>query len=135
MKTVMKWQSLEKIIVKSINNNIMKLYANVKSDRACKGQGGNNYIEIDLTCGSESNRIDAGTIRMKYIKLEGSLNENDEVELSYFKTDKGYQVLNTIKIPQTKGKKQKTAKQCDNCNIHITDLDYANGAGLCQNCK
>lgn len=26
----------------------MKLYANVKSERATKGQGGNNYLEIEI---------------------------------------------------------------------------------------
>ncbi len=84
----------------------MKLYAKVSSERATKGQGGNKYIVIDLLCGDVNNQLDAGTIKMRYIKLDGSLNEYDEVELSYFKTDKGYQVLNTIKIPH-KGKSQK----------------------------
>lgn len=41
----------------------MKLYATVTSERASKGQGGNQFIDIDLTVGEE--RIDAGRIMIK----------------------------------------------------------------------
>lgn len=27
----------------------MKLYANVRSEKACKGQGGNEFLQIDIT--------------------------------------------------------------------------------------
>ncbi len=26
-------------------------------------------------------------------------------------------------------------KQCDKCGKYISDLDYANGSGLCENCR
>lgn len=43
----------------------MKLYAKVSSERATKGQGGNQFINIDLLVGSADNPIDAGRVSMK----------------------------------------------------------------------
>ena len=40
----------------------MKLYATVSSERATKGQGGNEYLKISLTVGSAKNAIDFGTL-------------------------------------------------------------------------
>lgn len=90
----------------------MKLYANVASDRASKGQGGNKFIRIELLAGSVVDQHDAGLIELVYTKLEGKLNEYDEAEVRYFPpSSDGYQVLKTLQIPRTKGNKRKTASQ------------------------
>ncbi len=89
----------------------MKLYATTTSERASKGQGGNKFLRINLTVGSESNRINAGTIELNYIKLDGLLNTHDGVELLYYAPEDkgGYKVIKDFIIPHIKGKKQKTA--------------------------
>ena len=43
----------------------MKLYATITSERATKGQGGNQFINIDLLIGEAKNPIDAGRVSMK----------------------------------------------------------------------
>lgn len=43
----------------------MRLYAKMRSERAEKGQGGNQFIVIDLTVGDAKDPIDAGRITMK----------------------------------------------------------------------
>ena len=43
----------------------MKLYATITSERATKGQGGNQFINIDLLIGDAKNPIDAGRVSMK----------------------------------------------------------------------
>lgn len=93
----------------------MLLYATTTSERASKGQGGNKYLKINLTVGDSKNQIDAGEIEVKYINLNGSLNNCDEVEIRYFKTDKGYQVINTIKIPKGNNQHTKDHKWCEAC--------------------
>lgn len=42
----------------------MKLYANVRSDRATKHQGGNNFIEIELLVGDKENPIQFAVINL-----------------------------------------------------------------------
>jgi hypothetical protein len=46
----------------------MKLYATVKSERASKGQGGNEFIKIELAGGSATNSQHLTTI---WLKVEG----------------------------------------------------------------
>lgn len=73
----------------------MKMYANVSSERASKGQGGNKYIEIILTVETENRRENVG--RMLLEEHEGSYN------LSYFsEADGEYGVIDTVE----KGKRQ-----------------------------
>ncbi len=42
----------------------MKLYATTTSERASKGQGGNNYIKIDLLVGDKKHPHQIGTINL-----------------------------------------------------------------------
>jgi len=67
----------------------MKLYATVTSDRASKGQGGNEYIEIVL---KNEDKIDEYVIRWtpEALTVCGA-HDNDYL----------------LNIPQTKGEKQK----------------------------
>lgn len=43
----------------------MKLYATVNSERASKGQGGNQYIDIKLVVGNKHNQIEVGIVRLR----------------------------------------------------------------------
>ena len=46
----------------------MKLYATTTSERASKGQGGNEYIYIDLLVGDKQNQINAGRVSITHDK-------------------------------------------------------------------
>lgn len=64
----------------------MKLYAKITSERATKGQGGNDYLDIDLTVGDAKNQISFARFTLRYSdelpEEEGSgwvlYDENDE---------------------------------------------------------
>lgn len=85
-----------------INPKSMKLYANIKSERAKKGQGGNEYLDIDITVGDEHESLSKLTVRMgDYLGAEvyGLYDENDAL----------------LKYLPIKGNKQKTAKELCSC--------------------
>lgn len=44
----------------------MKLYATVQSERASKGQGGNEYLDIDITVGDVKNPVMLARLTVKY---------------------------------------------------------------------
>ena len=76
----------------------MKLYATTTSERASKGQGGNNKIEIILTYGNE---------RKVFKKLVFSMEKQGSAEI-YNLTDG--EDWNAETIVFQKGNKQETAK-------------------------
>ena len=85
----------------------MKLYATVTSERATKGQGGNNFLRIELTIGDGLNPKDIGAIEL--------VNVGDErYQLRYYPTTKHDGVLLTNgNFPQIeKGKRQKGNNNC-----------------------
>ena len=55
----------------------MKMYATVTSERATKGQGGNEYINIDLMRGSASDSIKC--YRLHFTEKALSILKNDKV--------------------------------------------------------
>lgn len=64
----------------------MKLYASVTSERATKGQGGNDYLDIDIFVGSTENSIPLAKFTARYtdeLPDGGSgyalYDENDEI--------------------------------------------------------
>lgn len=50
----------------------MKLYATVTSERASKGQGGNEYIEIDIFVGSRENSVTLARLTVRPLGHEGN---------------------------------------------------------------
>lgn len=92
----------------------MKLYATVTSERATKGQGGNEFIGIDLF---DSEKIHLGNITLK--------RENGNYIL--------YLELDSERVSvkdETKGEKQKGDK-CSNCYKNTAQ----NGLPLCESCR
>ncbi len=80
----------------------MKLYAKATSDRATKGQGGNEYINIHLYSGSEKDSRLNYTIEYK---MKGIIVRDDS-----------YKIL----LDTTKGEKQKIEK----CYMHAVKDCY-----------
>lgn len=81
----------------------MKLYATVTSERASKGQGGNEFVRIELTTN------DFGSLR----KLDEFTLADDEV-LGLILYDKNGNVLKKYGPRTEKGEKQK-GEVCDYC--------------------
>ena len=106
----------------------MKLYATVTSERATKGQGGNDYLDIRLSVSND--RIEAGRIIVEpsgtgykvYFIPPAGITKADGVTLSEITAE-------YIEIKK-KGEKQKGEKICDICNIR-----HAENGNLCEYCK
>lgn len=77
----------------------MKLYATVTSERASKGQGGNNYLHIEALCGDKNNQIKAGNLYLRSV---------DNGTLVTFIDHTGKTLIH--QVIETKGEKQKTYK-------------------------
>lgn len=90
----------------------MRLYATIQSERATKGQGGNEYINIDLWVGSSKNPITAGTINF-YID-----DDNDYV-IMY----NDFEVYRQAMPPEPTSKKGKQQKDEKCPSGHKQDAD------------
>jgi hypothetical protein len=77
----------------------MKLYATVSSERASKGQGGNEYIDFKLKAGSTNDSRDVMTFRAR---LEG-----DEIVIGFWRYPNGETEFWHLPFPEPKGKQQK----------------------------
>jgi uncharacterized ferredoxin-like protein len=83
----------------------MKLYATITSERASKGQGGNEYIEIELLVGTKNKQKKAGIVLM---------------EPSYYGFEvryippAGISKSDSILLSEIKGERQK-GEQCEAC--------------------
>lgn len=104
----------------------MKLYATVTSERATKGQGGNDYIEIELKAFDRVHPI--GNIILE-VTTDGS-DENRQYLLTWKDAlwddrmilREGHEkegLIQTAEAPPTKGKQQK-GKKCGNCGREAT---------------
>jgi len=80
----------------------MKLYATVSSERATKGQGGNDFIAIRLMCGSAKSQKQAGFIEMRL------MNDEKYCQVSFQDPNNEKVIICTI-IPmdEAKGERQK----------------------------
>jgi hypothetical protein len=92
----------------------MKLYAKVKSERASKGQGGNEFLTVEIMAeGFEGIPTRANLYRL-------SLSKNDNYGGLYAELLK-YSNHEIIVLDNIKGKKQKTAKElrgiCNMCGL------------------
>lgn len=88
----------------------MKLYATATSERASKGQGGNDFINVHF----KGEREKGVYVSLGYVRLEiASNNLNEEFwQLGYYLTGANpVKIISQIK----KGNKQKTATYCKEC--------------------
>lgn len=106
----------------------MKLYATTTSERASKGQGGNEYLRVSLTVGNAKEQANAGVIEV----IESSPNK---FAIKYHlngKTKLLQEVNTNGTIFETKGKSQKGEKKCND----VTCINCDNTMeGLCDNCR
>lgn len=89
----------------------MKLYATVASERASKGQGGNDYLKISLTVGSAKNAIDFGTLILD--QREDEDGNKEAFVLTYNGDEIASYTIRTKK--KAKSKKAKCAMRCMTC--------------------
>lgn len=80
-------------------NEIMKLYATTTSERATKGQGGNNHIKIDLFVGSTKESRQVATVTLIALSSGG-------YELFYFNAEKPTENTTCLQTGELKAKKQ-----------------------------
>ena len=81
----------------------MKLYATVQSERASKGQGGNDFLRVYLTVGNSIEQADAGVVEI----VECS---PDKFEIKYHlmgKTKLLQQINTKGTVFETKAKREK----------------------------
>lgn len=83
----------------------MKLYATITSERATKGQGGNNFIDAAFT-------VDEKTVLTVSIELEHM--KKGEPYNVIVKDGKGFEVYGEL-IETIKGEKQKGDNRCELC--------------------
>lgn len=86
----------------------MKLYAEVTSDRASKGQGGNKYIIVDFTVGNVS-RENIGQVELYYSDDTKHEVELDEWILQYRPSEEEDWIIIAQGNVERKGKKRKGA--------------------------
>ncbi len=97
----------------------MKLYATITSERATKGQGGNDYLDIDIFCGSADNSVTLAKLTVRPSENDGYIlvDHTDEVLAELTKEQ--------LKAP-TKGKRQKgELKQQDARDVDGHGLEIA----------
>lgn len=102
----------------------MKLYAITTSERASKGQGGNEYVNIEMFVGESKHPMFIGKVKM-YI-------ENDLYCVDYYPGYDNLDIKPLAKfINESKGKQKKGEKckdiTCINCDSTME--------GLCDNCR
>lgn len=100
----------------------MKMYATVSSERATKGQGGNNHLDIDIFVGSsnESKKIIEGTITPEgngYVVYITTLGQGDD--------DQCIDTIVKVKAEQKKG------ETCLTCG----DSGWLSKSDRCLNCN
>lgn len=114
----------------------MKLYATVTSERASKGQGGNNELVINITVGNKSRREIANIVlRTSGGSLTGD--SDDQYALEYYPVnrDKGGRVVLDTGSLEVKGNKQKVEK-CRWTNKGVSACaKEAVHLGLCEDHK
>lgn len=110
----------------------MKLYATVSSERASKGQGGNEKLELELFIGSKNNSQKIARILLipsEYLAKTYELRLYDKNGMYFTKYEEE---------EQTKGEKKKD-EQCTECNSRdnvslYTGMKYGDKKYLCYKC-
>ena len=107
----------------------MKLYATTTSERATKGQGGNEYLNIDIQVEqSDGVRVALCSIEVKRVVNKEYLGQ-DEYEASCLHNFDRKIIASVPFIDIVKGNKQKTAK-CNDCGTE----ELPDKMGNCSNC-
>lgn len=101
----------------------MKLYATTTSERASKGQGGNDYLYIDLLVGSTKEQIKAGRISVTQNESWFFVHYHETLESDGI-------TLKTI----LKGK-QKKDELCDTCRTGHNGQKCQSDNCICDLCK
>ena len=105
-----------------INLIKMKLYATTTSERASKGQGGNDWLNIEILCGDAKNPEPLAIIRVE--------NLEDATKL-HFKAYNQSEGFTMIKPKKEKGNKQKGENPvCGRCYKREANK----GDTLCEPC-
>lgn len=87
----------------------MKLYATVTSERASKGQGGNDFLDIQLFVGNSKNSLPFASYRLSI----GASPDTDEPAFIFTNNETG-EVEKWIEIKEvTKGERQKGERAHD----------------------
>lgn len=94
----------------------MKLYATTTSERATKGQGGNQFLTIEI----KAEGWEGIPTRMNLYRL--SISKNDNQGGLYAELLK-YSNGEVIVLDNIKGNKQKGEHKCDYCNKLFNTLD------------
>lgn len=103
----------------------MKLYAKTTSERASKGQGGNEYLEIQIS----AEGFKGMPTRTNLYRI--SLSKNDSDGGLYAELLK-YSTHEVIILDNIKGEKQKTVK-CGNCGRPATQ-SIGENMNRCDRC-
>ena len=94
----------------------MKLYATITSERATKGQGGNNELVINITVGNKSRREIANIVlRTSGGSIRDGI-DKDMYALEYYPVNRdkgGRTVLDKGELEEAKAKRQKDG--CADC--------------------
>lgn len=96
----------------------MKLYATVTSERASKGQGGNEYVLIDFTAGDKDNHIGQVELYLYDDDVKQGSEENEWLLKWRRNEDDDWHILSQGHIDSTKqkGKKKKGGCPHNNCD-------------------
>jgi hypothetical protein len=89
----------------------MKLYATTTSERASKGQGGNNFLNIDIFVGSTKNSIPFASFRVE----KGVSPDTDKPAFILLENETG-EIVRWQEIEE-KGEKQKGESLCNFCGM------------------
>lgn len=103
----------------------MKFYAKVRSERAEKGQGGNEYLDIDITAGNAKNPR-----MLARLTVRGC--ENEEGTEGYGLFDEKDTLL--AFLPE---KEQKFTEYCIECGAQTWSFEegvYGWNDGICEDC-
>jgi hypothetical protein len=131
----------------------MRLYGTITSERATKGQGGNDYLDIDITVGSRDKQFNLAKLTVRVgdregVEVYGLYDEGDNL-LASIPTDLSRSKYNEFDCGCEKDKfsclnhsKDKRAEEqkCSNCGKMSTDTKpYVNYFGingrLCVKCS
>lgn len=121
----------------------MKLYATTNSERASKGQGGNDYIEVQIT--DENKKGIYSLIIMPHkeghLILENLSAYVQKRQGGGYKVDSNEAFIRFVKLKserqKEKGKRQKGEAVCMNCNSvqKAKDINYLGDSKWnCPNC-
>lgn len=103
----------------------MKLYATTTSERASKGQGGNEYLHIEIKVNDKINNF-----ADLWVYPDGSIELFNSKKVSMF-------ISNAVEFTESKGKQKKDehGKFCAHCETYNDQNNVISGIEYCPNCN